>query len=209
MIHMNINKLNWYISFLVPVIGVGFFRWNAFSIIFFFCIESFLLGVFFVIKGLVGIYHTRKMKGVVFLLLFCAIYFVHLVVLTIVVGNGGEYFNVPVIPSLVSLIGSFVVLLIPNLFETIEFSRALQKDQITKRELGSAVDLIFDFKETMFRVFILWFAQPVVFGIVFLDSYWSMPSILSSLIVIIVFCAIRFWVESALQKERESVAKYI
>lgn len=206
MINMNFNTLNWYISFLVPVIGVGFFGWSAFSIIFFFCIESFLLGIFFVIKGLVGIYYTRKLSGVIFILLFSAIYFVHLVALTIVVGNGGEYFNVPVIPSLVSVIGSFLILLIPNILETIEFAKASKKDHINKKELGSAIDLIFDFKETMFRVFILWFIQPVVFGVVFLDAYFHLPSLITSLIVIAIFCAVRFMFESNSQKERQSAS---
>ena len=208
---MNPNKLNWYVSFIVPLIGVGIFGWNAFSIILFFCFESFLLGAFLVIKGLVGIYHTRKLKGVIFLLLFCGIYFIHLFALTVLIGSVGEHFGIIVLPSLVSIIGSILILLIPNVFEVIALSKAMAKERgdITKIDLSAGADMILDFKETMFKVFILWLIQPVVWGIIFLDSYTRLPSIVTSLIVIAIFCAVRYWVESKSQRDREIVHKHI
>jgi hypothetical protein len=202
---MNLDKARWYISFLVPVIGVTFFSWNTFSILFFFCIESLLFGLFFVLKGLIGIYYSRKLKGVLFLIFFCGLYFVHILLLTVIVGDIGKYFNAMLIPSYLNMSMIFLLLLIPNIHELVCFYKVSKKSDTTLKNFGHVVDMIFDFKETMLRIFILWLTLPFVFGIIYADMYWHPPFMISKIVAIIIFATIQFSVDSYSKKEREKV----
>ncbi len=206
---MNLDKVRWYVSFLVPVMGVSFFDWNVFTILLFFWVESFLQGLFFVLKGLVGVYYSRKIKGIYFLIFFSLLYFIQLFVLVVLVGDVGEYFHAIQLPSFLSLGIGIMSLIVPNITELKNLSRVLKKVNPTVKDLGPVVDLFFDFKETMLRIFILWLTLPFVFGIIFADAYWKFPLLVTEIVVIIIFTTVRFLFDSYSKKQRESVEKQL
>lgn len=209
---MNSNKLKWYIPFLIPIFGVLFFNWNPFSIIFFFSLESLVIGVFLALKGLISIFYTRKFKGIMFLLSFCLIYFVHLVFLILLTGGLGEYFG-EISISYSNFLASIITLLILKLIEVIYLLKAFKADNpLNKEDTRVMLDFLFDFKETMFKVFILWFTLIPVYIIIFINSLYNysyryIPSILIGAFIILIFIIIRNWVELRFAKERVEAFK--
>lgn len=204
---VNSSRLGLCITLIVPIVGVIFFDWNAFAVIFFYCIENFLLGFFFLTQGLIGVFYNKKLSGLGFLFFFSLIYFGHSFLLSGAVLSIGQQFSTLILPTYISIVMAFISLLIPNIFDLIKFMNMCRKN-ITKIDIKNqapAINFVLNFKEIMLRLIIIWVTLMLIFILFLGSSYFGVSSVLASFAIITIFSGIRFFFNQHALKERAKI----
>ncbi len=215
------NKLIEYIPYFIPVVGVMLFGWSTIVILFYFCVENLLRGLFFVIRGLVMVFRGG---GVGFLILFSLLYFTHATLVF-----QGVFTSVPEsflksVPSLLFIALNILILLIPHIFELRTFISSadsiekialkIKEAKLPKRGLGTRIknedlvpllDFVFDVKEMFNRIVLLWFTIAISSVALFFAQFVVDSRFTDGLIMIVIFSLIHYKFENFARKERQEI----
>ncbi len=215
------NKISEYIPYIIPVVGVMLFGWSTVIVLFYFCVENLLRGLFFVIRGLVMVFRGG---GVGFLIVFSLLYFTHATLVF-----QGVFASVPEsflksVPSLLFIGLNILILLVPHIYELRTFigsvgslekiTLKIKEDKLPKKELGKRIknedlapllDFVFDVKEMFNRIVILWFTIAISSVVLFLTQLVVDSRFTDGLIMIVLFSLIHCKFENFARKERQEV----
>lgn len=215
------NKLIEYIPYLIPVVGVVLFGWSTIVILFYFCVENLLRGLFFVIRGLVMVFRGG---GVAFLILFSLLYFTHATLVF-----QGVFASVPEsflksVPSLLFIGLNILILLVPHIFELRTFigsvgslekiTLKIKEDKLPNKEIGKRIknedlapllDFVFDVKEMFGRIALLWFTIAISSVVLFFTQFVVDSRFTDGIVMILIFSLVHYKFENFARKERQKV----
>lgn len=215
------NKFIDYVPYLIPVVGVVLFGWSAIVILFYFCVENLLRGLFFVIRGLVMVFRGG---GIGFLIVFSLLYFTHATLVF-----QGVFASVPEsflksVPSILFISLNILILLIPHIFELRTFISSvgslekitlkIKEDKLPKKELGKRIknedlapllDFVFDVKEMFSRIALLWFTIAISSVVLLFTQFVVDSRFTDGIVMILIFSFIHYKFENFARKERQKV----
>lgn len=220
------NKLIEYIPYLIPVVGVVLFGWSPFVVLFYFCVENLLRGLFFVLRGLVMVFNGG---GIGFLLVFTLLYLTHATVLFNSIFTFLPQSFSTSLPGQIAIVLNLLILSIPHIADLRIFIRStndiekiynagkLEKvskkemaERMKKQDVAPLLDFIFDTKEMFNRVIVLWITLPVAGLIIYIVQFLKATDFIDSIILIAIFSFVHYKFEkNALQERRKIWTKQV